>query len=239
VAVFDEEITASRAPRSRRFVLSTDSATMVTPPDGHRVVVVKTPSSSLVRDIASLRRDLELANVYADEFAKVDPAELAPAGLAHNTQDLRLALWFAAIVAYGRAFNNGVRSERLDTTTLDEEQLEAHNYFLDLRNKHVAHAVNDYEQTVVLAYLTNSAFASRHVTRVGHIHIEVLAGDKSDAAMLVRLLEHFIRAIHRRLNVLHDEIIRELGAMGKDAVYALPDFEAREPQRAKVAKRRK
>jgi hypothetical protein len=230
--MLDEEITASRAPRSRRFLPTTDEGTVFTP-DGYRVVVVETPSSSVVRDIASLRRDLELAKVYAGEFAEADRAELA------NPRDPRVALWLAAIVAYGRAFSSGVRSERLDTTTLDDEELEAHNYFLDLRNKHVAHAVNDYEQTVAVAYLSNSAFERRQVTRIAQVHIEMLSSDEGDPAMLVRLSERFIRAINIRLDELHGEISRELSAMGEDAVYALPDFEAPEPQRAKVAKRRK
>ena len=117
--------------------------------------------------------------------------------------------------------------------------MEAHNYFLDLRNKHVAHAVNDYEHTIVVAYLTDSSFAQRAVTRTGQVHAEILSCDEGDPETLAQLAEHFTKIINRRLWVLHEAIGRELHELGEAAVYALEDLVVPSPQRAKVGKRRR
>jgi hypothetical protein len=62
-------------------------------------------------------------------------------------------LMTAAVVRYGRCFTEGVRlSLKLeDLMGLDEESLNAHDYFLALRHKFIAHAVNAFEETHVTA----------------------------------------------------------------------------------------
>ncbi|MFE7404850.1 hypothetical protein [Isoptericola sp. NPDC057559] len=221
------------APWSRRLSVTAGDGERVEPSDGYRVVVVDTASSGEVRDLASYRRDLELARVYATESGRHDPGEF-PDG-----HDPRLAFWLAAIVCYGRAFNSGVRKYRIDTADLDESRLEAHKYFLDLRNKHAAHAVNDFEQTFVIAYLTDSAFARRAVTRTGQAHIEYHTATENDLATLVQLCDHLVKVINRRLESLQSKIGLELAQMGEEAVYALPDLVMPSPQRERVAKRRR
>lgn len=233
MSVHDEATPAAGAPWSRRQLVTTDAGTPVTTESGYRVVAVNTESSREIRDLASLRRDLELASAYATEFASIDRAELTGA------RDPRLALWSAAVVQYGRAFNGGVRQTRLDASDLDDVLAEAHQYFLDLRNKHVAHAVNDYEQTIVVAYLTDSSFAPRAITQTGQVHVELLACDEGDPELLVRLADHFAKSVNRRLKVLHDALGRELHELGEAVVYALPALEVPNPDRARVQTRRK
>jgi hypothetical protein len=104
----DQEDPNRNAPWSRRVTKTADVGQTVIPPGGHRVVMIDTPSSSEIRDLASFRRDLEQAKVFAHEFESVDTAEIADA------RDPRLAFWSAAVVAYGRAFNNGVRRARIE-----------------------------------------------------------------------------------------------------------------------------
>jgi len=230
--VRDEVDPSPSAPWSRNLFATTGAGEPVETADGYRVVVVDAPSSGEIRDLASYRRDLELARVYATELARRDLDEL------ENSRDPKVALWLAAIVCYGRAFNTGVRRHPLDTSGLSPTQLEAHRFFLDMRNKHVAHAVNDYEQTIVVAYLTNSAFAPPAVTRTGQVHVEYLGAEQDDLAMLVQLCDYFTRAINRRLRALHLRLAQELAEMGEEAVYALQDLAVPSPQRERVTRRR-
>src|SRR5688572_13808408 len=68
-------------------------------------------------------------------------------GEEHGHLDLPKAIWNAALVAYARVFAGGVR-QPIDATTIFQagsDELEAHEYFLALRNRHVAHSVSDYE----------------------------------------------------------------------------------------------
>lgn len=62
--------------------------------------------------------------------------------------------WIAAVVKYYRCFRDGVRTRLPDTIfeSLDGGQA-AHEYFLNLRHKHIVHAVNGYEQAKVYVVL--------------------------------------------------------------------------------------
>jgi hypothetical protein len=62
-----------------------------------------------------------------------------------------------ALVRYGRCFKGGVRTAfvvpQAWIEALAAELREAHAYFIDLRDKHIAHSVNDWEMNVPVAYV--------------------------------------------------------------------------------------
>lgn len=75
------------------------------------------------------------------------------------------ALWTAALVAYARCFTSGVRygltSDLFEH--FDGEPRETHEYYVDLRNKHIAHSVNQFEQVVIGAVLSAPDASMRSV----------------------------------------------------------------------------
>jgi hypothetical protein len=173
--------------------------------------------------------------VYADAFAK----HVAD-GKLRDSRDPFLGLWNAAVVAYGRAFNGGVRhGARVFIDKLDEDETKSHEYFLDLRNKHVAHAVNGYEDTIVIAYLTNSAFMPRAVTRTGQVHTELIFNPATAPLELSALCAKLIDELNGRIKKLHFHLARELFEMGLDRVYALPDITNPTPGEVGRSRRRK
>lgn len=233
---FDLSGTDGSAGGSRRRDQAWSSLTdaSFTPPAGYRVVEVDTKSSARVRDLASLRRDLELATVFAQAF--IDRGASRPPSERFADD----ALWMSALVMYGRAFGSSVRnSERLSDECFDDNERVTHRFLLDLRDKYVAHAVNNYEHTVVLAYLTDSAFESRKVSRVGQMHVELIPLDAEQLESLIDLCDKQISLINRRLVKAHIEVSAELEDLGLDRVYALPDLTPPEIDPSRVAKRRK
>lgn len=206
-----------------------------TAPPGYRVVTVDTASAPELRDLASLRRDLELAKVYSDAFA----AQVAT-GSIQTSRDPALGLWNAAVVAYGRVFNGGVRhNARVLTETLNEAETQSHEYLLDLRNKHVAHAVNGYEDTIVIAYLTDSSFQSPSVTRTGQVHVERLFLAGNAPGELSELCRKHIGLLNNRIRKLHFHVAHELSEMSLAAIYALPDVAIPSGADVKRSRRRK
>lgn len=194
-----------------------------------------TPSSAELRDLASFRRDLELAKVYSDTFA----SHVAD-GKLQGVRDPFLGLWNAAVISYGRAFNGGVRhGARVSIEKLDEKDIKLHTYFLDLRNKHVAHAVNGYEDTTVIAFLTNSAFLPRAVTRTGQVHHELVSKPQTAPLELSALCTKHVEELNNRIKSLHFEVARELFEMGLDTVYALSDVSNPAPSEVGRSRRRK
>lgn len=73
----------------------------------------------------------------------------------HNTRTtagdddvLMLGLWSAALIAYRRCFNIGVRGGFTEEVFGDREDvLNQHRYFLHIRGKHIAHSVNPFEMS--------------------------------------------------------------------------------------------
>ena len=65
------------------------------------------------------------------------------------------ALISAGVIAYARCFKTGVRIERLNADTLSNSvagfDLEIHEYLIALRDKHVAHSVNNFEDAETFA----------------------------------------------------------------------------------------
>jgi hypothetical protein len=217
-----------------RFHMMGDGSPASAPP-GYRIVAVDTASSAELRDLASFRRDLELAKVYADTFA----SHVAD-GKLQDTRDPFLGLWNAAVISYGRAFNGGVRhGARVSIEKLDEEDSKLHTYFLDLRNKHVAHAVNGYEDTTVIAFLTDTAFLPRAVTRTGQVHHELVSKPHTAPLELSALCTRLVEELNSRIKSLHFQIARELSEMGLDAVYALSDISNPTPSEIGRSRRRK
>lgn len=236
VASFELSTTAGSGSlgwqRNRVWASETDSSFV--PPPGYRVVAVDTESCDRVRDLASLRRDLELAKLFAETYT--DRASSRPAGERFADD----AMWMAALVMYGRAFGSSVRtSERLSDDWLEERERTSHRYLLDLRNKFVAHAVNNFEHTVVIAYLANSAFERRNVSRLGQMHAEIIPLSEEQLAGMIDLCNRYVVHVNRRIRTALSEVAIELETLGLDGIYALPDLGPPEVDVARVTKRRK
>ena len=105
-------------------------------------------------DLASIEVDLNTTEGICDFFIKGkqksdQPREPEPFVLFE-------ALCTAAIVRYGRSFVSDVREE-IPTELigqLPQEHQDLHIFFMYLRHKWVAHSVNAFEFTQVVAYLT-------------------------------------------------------------------------------------
>ena len=220
--------------RQRTRAWASDTEVSFAPPSGYRVVAVDTESCDRVRDLSSLRRDLELAKLFAETY--MDRASSRAPGERFADD----ALWMSALVMYGRAFGSSVRtSERLSDDWLNAGERAVHGFLLDLRNKFVAHAVNNFEHAVVIAYLPNSAFESRNVARIGQMHAELVAPSEEHLRGIIDLCSRYIVHINRRLRAALGDVSAELEILGLDEVYALPDLAPPKFDDARVAKRRK
>ena len=78
-------------------------------------------------------------------------------GMPDATNIQSKGLVFSAVVAYARPFKSGVRQIRLSPEQLVEKNVsfdsDIHDYLIALRDKHVAHSVNDCEYCEAIAVL--------------------------------------------------------------------------------------
>jgi hypothetical protein len=90
--------------------------------------------------------------------------------LKEESQDSLLieSMWTAALIRYARCFATGKRiglSESIFDGLVGEPH-EIHKIYIDLRNKHIAHSVNPFEQMVVGLVLSPQSSHARKVIGV-------------------------------------------------------------------------
>jgi len=102
------------------------------------------PEAIELANWAGIRLDLKFVCDACDRLIHTDQSD----------DILRRALFVAALVAYARCFkgNEGVRIglKENDLESMGENKVLAfHQFFITLRDKHIAHSVNDFEQAVI------------------------------------------------------------------------------------------
>ena len=127
-----------------------------------------------------------------------------------NNDELE-ALQAAALVRYGRCFKRGARNAFLlgpeSVERIAPAWLEIHRVLIDLRDKHIAHSVNDWELNVPVVYLRHDRETDRYEVnqiQVQHHRITVLAAGtirnlRQLASFLVEMVESEMRAERSRL----------------------------------------
>jgi hypothetical protein len=192
----------------------------------------------------------DLANRYAAlhlilgdlAFSSDCLKEAAKLGVPDDQSVHSKALIFAGVVAYGRCFTSGVRDLKLDPDDLtaraksfDEE---IHAYLYDLRNKHIAHSVNDFEGCEPAGIIVGR---SESGWRAGGVGVVLMQGVGLSLKLLNRAVAHidamraFLKNEVVQLRPKVYEVFRaEFEATGKwEMVPAL-----RMPSREKIGERR-
>jgi len=113
-------------------------------PRDQKLVRFNVPEAHLLESLSGIAGDLRDVIAYAELLT-----------LIYDTPKRHLeyrALSEAAVVKYARCFSSGVRNslshKLLDTAS--KQLKDAHNYFMALRNMHIAHSVSELESHKVL-----------------------------------------------------------------------------------------
>lgn len=96
----------------------------------------------------------------------------------HPTADvdgyLDRSLWIAALTTYGRCFLKGIRyslPESLFQRTPGMDYTHLHRYYMNIRDKHVAHSVNSLEAHDAVVRLNRHANGSLGVDRLAMVYV--------------------------------------------------------------------
>lgn len=128
--------------------------------------------------------------------------------------------WTAALVAYVRCFSSGKRgglSEAIFEGIQGREQpgVEVHQHYKALRDKHIAHSVNPFEQVEVGAVLSPPAARDRKVEGIATLSMRLISTDaegveslqelariaQQKTALECQLLQRSTQAVAETLNV--------------------------------------
>lgn len=98
------------------------------------------------------------------------------------------AYWTAALVAYVRCFNAGKRLGLSEDIFQDlEGGVDVHRHYRELRDKHIAHSVNPFEQVEVGAVLASPGAAERKIEGIAATAFSLLSHDLEGVEQLYHL----------------------------------------------------
>lgn len=192
-------------------------------------VVVDIPELKEYADYGSIRQELNVISKYFDRSELMDDDDY-----------LFDAIATAALVKYARIFKSGMRFKVLPSEVgFGAEELEAHNYMISLRDKHISHSVNNYERAQVVAHLEYED--SGRDVRVSAISTEpsrVLMTKKN--LWCIHELSKKVRIyIERKLSDRYSESLNLVSGMTQDELNALRKPQPMEINHLEVAKARK
>jgi len=108
--------------------------------------------------------------------------------LDENSKDHILieSLWVSALIKYARCFATGKRFSLSKDIyqDLQGEPLEAHQFFINLRNKHIAHSVNPFEQMEVGFILSSVNESEKKIVGVSTLSMRHIVSDKKGIQQL-------------------------------------------------------
>jgi len=162
------------------------------------IIDVKLTDSAAHRlaDMAGVHQDLRMVAATAAQLSRRREDKAPDMHVLEAMQDL-------ALIRYGRCYKGGVRDafpipqEWIDA--LPAELRQAHHDFLDLRDKHIAHSVNDWEVNMPVA----------------RVHVDERTGDVAVKAVHVRKTRTLmdsdrLQKLHRLAVMLADRVYEEI-----------------------------
>lgn len=120
-------------------------------------------------------------------------------------------LIIAAVLAYAKPFMTGVRSIKLNSEFFASTELfdaEVHKYLIDLRNKHFAHSVNEFEYSKPVGIIVNSPDKSSCAAGFGANVFQSIGVSKRIIQLSLPHISSMIEAIEVRINEMRFELFK-------------------------------
>ena len=178
-------------------------------------VLLDLPESRLLAELASASYDFDRANEFASQLRA-----------AYSTRPMNASLieplTIAAIVQYCRPFttkNRKLLREKL-LGLLSPDQMDKHEWIRAVRNKHIAHSENTFEDSHATARFWVERVKSEGISSIGYIHERVTSIGKDDAAAISHLCDMFLRYISEWIKQEQTELLSIVRGMPIDDVLA-------------------
>ena len=147
--------------------------------------------AKILADLLAIAQDLKSVMKTCSELKVL---------LEKNLQDNLLIenLWTSALVRYSRCFASGKRYG-LDETIFEDlqgEALKVHNMYIGLRNKHIAHSVNPFEQIKVGVVLSPKESQEKKVIGIATLSMKLITLNKEGVHQLGLLSKIILEKVY-------------------------------------------
>ncbi|MFH2145789.1 MAG: hypothetical protein ABII75_07180 [Candidatus Omnitrophota bacterium] len=159
------------------------------------------PEAHALADLEGIRQDLEWIKSAKDFFDELKDSDAT----------LREALFYSVIIKYGRVFKGGIRKKLPQEfiESLNADEIKRHKFFLDVRDKFIAHSVNDFELNHPLAYINNLDSENPEFNQVHVAHERILSLGKKFIHELVDLADILLKKLNE-LFVIEKENVEKI-----------------------------
>lgn len=131
------------------------------------------PNAQMLADLAAIIQDLRAIMQACLRLTKL---------LDEDSKDNILieSLWTSALIKYARCFASGKRFglSKDIFQGLQGEPIKAHQFYIDLRNKHITHSVNPFEQMEVGLVLSSTNESEKKIIGVSTLSMRHIVSDK-------------------------------------------------------------
>lgn len=117
--------------------------------------------------------------------------------------DLHEAVSIAILIKYSRPFVTGVR-KKLDIHDIKEltpREIEQHKIFIALRNKHIAHSVNIFEENKVIAHYNDEKVYDEGITSISVEQTRLISLSMSEAEAIISLSQKILDYITAQMEL--------------------------------------
>lgn len=143
------------------------------------IAKVNSPEAQKLADLAAIIQDFRTIMQICSRLKNL---------LDENSKDHILieSLWVSALIKYARCFTSGKRFglSKDIYQNLQGEPLKAHQFYIDLRNKHIAHSVNPFEQMEVGFVLSSINESEKKIVGVSTLAMRHIVSDKEGVHQL-------------------------------------------------------
>jgi len=197
------------------------------------VAVTFGPSQELA-ELFGIRQDLNQAMEFCDQVLRMY-GQLAAADF--NAFE---ALFTTAVIKYARCFSSGVRPRLSDIACprFSPEQLAAHEFFLNYRNKFLAHSVNPYEQNLVTISVPAQPLAGWAPDRVNCHHVRHLVPGSQNVLDLRELAICVDTLVSEQMSAVEEVVLLSVRAIPVEDLLRLPVANAPSPSRNDIGRGR-
>ncbi len=178
--------------------------------DKSAVLRFESDEAKKLAELVSIRQDLTFVMEATKHLSKL---------MRENSEDhiqIR-CLWSAALVAYIRCFTSGTRfglNKDIFSTTDGGET--THQYFKDIRDKHIAHSVNPFEEVQVGLVL--SEHSEEDFSGVVKLSAFRLTDDIHNILELACLAEYARQVIERQGKELEAKVLEQGNSLSKTEI---------------------
>lgn len=166
-------------------------------------------------DLSSIFQDLKFTIEILKRLIKL---------LKDKSEDIILveSLWTTALVSYARCFSSGKRfglkKNIFKNKNLKGDPVGCHNYYINLRNKHIAHSVNPFEQIVVDLQLSNPK--EKKVLGVSVLSQKLICSSIEGVETLIRLVIIVFKEVKEQCKECEKKVLEKGKSIPLDELYS-------------------